>query len=85
MPTSHSANPLAKDIVSGNENYVWPYSKGIKRGMAIEPLFKTLPEVCTELPELWELLSLVDALRVGRVRERNLAEKYLRERLLDAK
>jgi len=84
MPTSHSASPLSNDIVANNEHYVWPYSKGIKRGMAIEPLYKTLPDICADLPDLWELLALVDALRVGRARERNLAERYLRERLLNA-
>jgi hypothetical protein len=84
MPTSHSAEPLSNDIVSGNENFVWPYSKGVSRGMSIEPLYKTLPEICSDLRELWELLALADALRVGRARERNLAEKYLAERLLNA-
>lgn len=83
IPTSHSANPLSRDIISNNENFVWPYSKGSKRGMAVEPLFKSIPEICTELPELWELLALVDALRIGRAREKNLAEKYLRQRLVD--
>lgn len=83
VPTSHSAPPLSAEIVAGNENYVWQHAKGEIRGMIIEPLYKTVPNVCLKFPELHELLSLLDALRIGRIREINIAKNILKERLID--
>ena len=82
VATSHSALPLSELIVSGGESYVWQYSNGKARGMSVKPLYKTVPEISEELPELIELLTLVDALRIGRTREVNLAKDELKERLL---
>jgi len=50
--------------------------------MFIEPLYRTIPAVCDEFPEYYELLCLVDALRIGRSREVVLAREILKERLL---
>ena len=83
FPTSHSHTPLSNDIVGGNESYVWPSPKGTTRGMAIEPIYRSVTQFCSETPELWELLSLLDALRIGRAREVNLASKYLEKRILN--
>lgn len=82
VPTSHSSSPLKEEIVQNTDNYVWPYSKGTKRGMGVTPLYKTVPEFATELVDLCELLALVDALRVGQIRESNLAVKFLKERIV---
>ena len=84
MPTAISAPPLAKVIMS-NEKLVWPYAKGTERGLAIEPLYPLLVEACIKNPELHELLALADALRVGRVRERELAKVELEKRILDGR
>ena len=72
MPTSHSAPPLAGKIVS-DEPYVWPDENGRARGQSIEPLYPSVPAAARKDVELYELLALIDALRVGRARERNLA------------
>ncbi|MEM6631824.1 MAG: hypothetical protein AAF694_19265 [Bacteroidota bacterium] len=77
MPTSHSASPLINHIQS-NELYVWPYIHGKVRGQLIQPLHPNVPQACQKDAKLYELLSLSDSLRVGRARERNLAEEYLR-------
>ncbi|MBI4057248.1 MAG: hypothetical protein HY399_06850 [Elusimicrobia bacterium] len=82
IPTSHSAPPLSSRIVSNdNDQYVWPSGDGTVRGQAIEPLYESVPEAASRDPELHQLLALIDALRVGRARERNLARKELEERL----
>ncbi len=45
IPTSHSAPPLAKRIVSdANDQYVWPHDEGEVRGQEILPLYETAPE-----------------------------------------
>jgi hypothetical protein len=80
VPTSHSANPLKVHIQS-TEDYVWPYAKGTVRGHSIQPLYPTVPEAALKDAKLHELLALVDALRVGRARERELAVRELKKRL----
>lgn len=80
VPTSHSASPLKEEIQS-SEAYVWPYGKGTVRGQSIVPLYPSAPEAALRDAKLYELLALVDALRVGRARERELAIKELKNRL----
>jgi DNA-binding transcriptional ArsR family regulator len=81
--TAHSAEPLNK-IITSNEKYVWPYAKGLERGQSIQPLFNTVVEAALKDHKLYELLTLVDALRVGKVREKELAKKELAVRILHA-
>ena len=80
IATAHSASPLDKEIQS-DQNYVWPYARGDMRGQAILPLYKSVPKAVLNDKKLHEVLALVDAIRVGKVREQNLAIKFLRERL----
>jgi hypothetical protein len=81
MPTAHSALPLKRRIVS-EDVFVWPDPKGESRGHTVESLYKTVPQAAKEDPLLYEMLALVDSIRVGRVRERSLAEEELRKRIL---
>lgn len=80
VPTSHSASPLNEQIVS-SEAYVWPYGKGTVRGHSIMPLYPSVPEAALKDANLYQLLALADALRVGRARERTLAVEILKKRL----
>lgn len=80
--TAHSAEPLNKEIHS-SEKYVWPYAKGVDRGQTIEPLYSTIVEASLKDRDLYELLTLVDAIRVGRAREKEIAKKDLEKRILD--
>ncbi len=81
VPTSHSAQPL-RDRIKSQEDFVWPYSKGSHRGHSIAPLYKTVPEVVINDPVLHEYLALVDAIRIGNVREKNIAISELKKRIL---
>lgn len=81
IPTAHSAPPLDK-LIQSNELYVWPSAKGNARGQAIEPLYSTVVIAIEKDNKLYELLALVDALRVGRVREKQLAMEELKKRLM---
>ncbi len=84
IPTSHSASPLNKCIQS-LEMYVWPSGKGTVKGQSIIPLFPSVIEAVKNDSLLYELLSLVDALRVGKAREREIALEELKVRLLNGK
>jgi hypothetical protein len=82
MPTAHSALPLVTQVVSdATAACVWPCAYGQSRGMSVIPLYKTVPDAAQKDPRLYELLSLADALCMGRVREQELAAKMLVERL----
>lgn len=78
MPTSYAAEPLSRFIQAGNEPVpVWADPKGETRGIALLPLYKTVPDAAKRDPKLYERLALIDAIRDGRARERNLAEQEL--------
>lgn len=80
IPTSHAASPL-KEKIESKEYYVWPYAKGGVRGHSIIPLYPSVPEAALKDNKLYELLALADALRVGRVREKELAMVEIKMRL----
>jgi hypothetical protein len=69
--------------------YVFPPERGeLVRGVptsyAAEPLYKTAPIAALRAPSFYEYLVLADALRDGRVRERETAERELCRRLREA-
>jgi len=80
--TSYAAEPLRHEISAGSEPPpVWPYSEGRDRGVALQPLYKSVPFAALRDPALYEYLALVDAIRDGRTRERKIAERELSHRL----
>jgi hypothetical protein len=82
VPTSYAAAPLNKFInPDGYPPPVWPHAEGSVRGFAFAPLHKNVPKAALEDGMLYELLALVDAVRDGRTRERELAGRELTERL----
>lgn len=82
IPTSYAAPPLSKFVVAGSElPPVWPYADGTVRGVSLEPLHRCVPAAASRDPKLYELLALADAIRDGRVRERQLAEREIVTRL----
>lgn len=80
VPTAHSAAPLAARFHS-DEPYVWPSAKGSAKGQAIQPLYPGAVDAALDDVVLYQLLALVDALRVGCTRERDNAIKELAKRL----
>ncbi len=78
VPTSHSAAPLNKFITS-SENYVWPYAKGTMRGHSVIPLYNSVPQAALKDEKLHQLLALVDALRIGKSRERGIAIEEIKK------
>ena len=77
IPTAHSGPPLADNIVSGGEAYVWTHPKGKKRGLSVKPLYKTAPDAALNDPRMHQYLSLLDALRIGKAREQTMAKEEL--------
>ncbi|MEN9743736.1 MAG: hypothetical protein RLZZ65_1541 [Bacteroidota bacterium] len=80
VPTAHSA-PFFQNAFLTNENYVWPDAKGKVRGQAIAPLYKTVTKAIENDQTLYQLLALVDIIRVGKARERQMAIELLEQHL----
>ncbi|MBW1848706.1 MAG: hypothetical protein JRJ27_16545 [Deltaproteobacteria bacterium] len=81
IPTIYSIPPLNKLALSNDPIPVWPDSMGEKRGESFSPLYTSAPRAARNDSKLYELLVLVDAIRGGRARERELAIKEIRRRL----
>ncbi|MBL7930659.1 MAG: hypothetical protein JNL60_02090 [Bacteroidia bacterium] len=81
MPTAHSASPLNREFKS-DELYVWPDPEGSVRGQIIEPFHPGQINASKHDKKLYELLALTDAMRVGKAREKKMAESELKRRLL---
>jgi hypothetical protein len=78
MPTAYSAPPLSELIHAGMDPIpVWPDAAGEARGESFLPLYPSAPAASRADPKLYQCLSLIDALRGGRARERNLATEHL--------
>lgn len=81
-PTAWGAPPMSKALLSSGTNPpVWPDATGEARGIALEPLHRSVVEAVRKDNDLWELLALVDSIRIGTARERNLAQKKLKKKL----
>ena len=83
IPTAHSAPPLSTLVVSDKTDMlVWPCEFGTARGQSLKPLYISVPSAVKNDSKLYELLALVDAIRAGRAREKEIAiselKKYLR-------
>lgn len=81
IPTSVGAAPLNQEFqLPDNMIPVWPDAKGTVRGPALKPIHPSAVRAAQD-ERVYELLSLLDALREGKAREQQLAEQFLRERL----
>lgn len=82
IPTGYAAPPLNQVLSQSSEPPpVWPYAQGSVRGVELSPLYKTAPKAAQEDPKLYELLTLIDAIREGRAREREIAIHELSARI----
>ncbi len=83
VPTAHAAGVLGEGF-STEAALVWPSVEGRVRGASVVPLYAGAAATAARNPALYELLTLVDAVRLGRARERTRAKQLLRERIAAA-
>jgi hypothetical protein len=82
IPTAEATGPLNHHFQQDlSFPPVWPYAEGPLRGIAFSPLYKNVPQAALRDSKLYELLALVDAIREGRAREREIAIKELTARI----
>ena len=56
---------------------VWPLAKGKDMGEGLLPLYPTVPAICQQNETLYNMLSAIDVLRVGKQREKDAAISVL--------
>ncbi len=82
IPTGWAAPVMAKAVHSADQlPPVWPDPKATTQGVAVRPLYASAPRAAEKDDRLYSLLALVDVLRLGRARERAIAERQLNELL----
>ena len=81
-PTAYAVQPL-KDKFGPTSDLppVWPDPNGSVRGQTLLPLYPGLPSAAKEDSQFYELVALLDALRIGQAREREMAGKMLEARI----
>lgn len=78
LATGFAAPVLQGKLFSAGEfPVVWPDARGNSKGVAVEPLFRSAPYAARRDPELYAMLALVDSVRLGQARERQLAVELL--------
>lgn len=77
------AAPVLKDKLMSTGEFIpiWPDAKGNTKGQAVEPLYKSVVHAVRRDPEMYSLLALVDAIRIGHPREKSLAADLVKQRL----
>jgi hypothetical protein len=77
--TAHSAPVMKNRIVTSDQNLVWEHPKGKLKGAAVEPIYKTAPEIALKDSRLYAILAALDSIRLGKPREIEVAIKSLEE------
>ena len=84
IATAYAAEPLKQQFAGSTEPPpIWPDAEGDTKGITLKPLYKSAPFAAKKDNQLYELLALIDAIRIGRARERQLAILELSARLVD--
>lgn len=79
--TAHSHTFYKKKFIS-DINFVWADPDGDMRGLAIEPLYKSVTKAVKKDEALYKLLASIDLIRVGKTRETKLAIEELKKFIL---
>lgn len=80
FPTAWSAPSLEGKLPSG-PTIVWPNERGKVRGEGLCPLSEGAVAAARRDPWMYEMLALVDALRLGQARDRKIASNLIAEQL----
>lgn len=80
IPTAHS-HPFLKNYFISEMNFVWPDPKGEIMGLLIEPLYPKQIHAAKSDDEFYKLMSLIDVIRVGKIRETKFAITELKKQI----
>jgi hypothetical protein len=80
MLTGIAAVPALEQRFAPTESlpFVWPHPEGRVNGISLAPLFPSVPQAAALDAKLYRALALIDAVREGAARERELAIEEIR-------
>lgn len=75
------SSPCIKEQILSEDSYVWPYMNGNTKGLALTPIYKTLPHALDRTPDkkFYAMMSALDIMRIGGKRENKIAKEILEE------
>jgi hypothetical protein len=78
IPTGYAA-PILREHFASTDMLppVWPHPTGSVRGRSFEPLYSSVPSAAANDPSVYAAMALVDAIRGGSARDRELSERLL--------
>lgn len=78
IATSFAAPVLKGKLFSGGDLIpVWPDARANSKGLAVEPIYHTVPHAVRNDRDLYAMLALTDGIRLGNPREARLAGEKL--------
>lgn len=82
VPTAFSSPIMSQHLMTNqlSDVVVWPYPEGEARGESISPLYPNAVNAALKDRELYDLFALVDTMRLGKVREKEIALNLLKEK-----
>jgi hypothetical protein len=82
IPTGYAA-PILREHFAPTDTLppVWPHPTGAVRGRSFEPLYASVPIAAANDPSVYAAMALVDAIRGGSARDRELSERLLTKML----
>jgi len=84
IATSFSAPVLNEKLFSSGELIaVWPDARAKSNGLKVMPLFHSVPYAVRQDGDLYAMLALVDAIRLGNPREAGLAANMLERMFME--
>jgi hypothetical protein len=77
VPTAALVQPLKGKVGGATGSLVWPHAKGSQRAQSLEPIHKAAPDAALHDPRMYRLLALLDGIRIGGARMRQIAAEHL--------
>lgn len=81
IPTAQSAPPLVEQLAPHEVEMVWKHPRGTARAQTLEPIYRSAPEAALNDAALYRKLALLDGIRVGGARVREIATDLLAQEL----
>jgi hypothetical protein len=80
--TGVSTSYFQKHLLQSQENmYVWPDLDGDTRGQMVYPLYPGLSKAASKDERFYHMMSAVEVLRMGKVRDKEIARILLKEEI----
>lgn len=82
LPTGAHASPMSEVLnVSEDMKLVWASPAGSFRGESISPIHHKLPDLALQDESIYRLGVIVDSIRVGGAREKNIARDLVKSEI----